>query len=204
MADAPPTRASLLIRLRNHQDHEAWAQFVDVYAPLIYGYVRKRGLQDADAADLTQVCLRQVAAHVGSLECGGPRGTFRGWLFTVVRNRLRNFHAQPRHLHQGSGDSEVQRLLENQAACQPDEASEWQRDYQSALFAWAAEEVRWQFHEMTWQAFWQTAVDGKPEERGGGLGLSVASVYMAKKRVVARLRARIAELQEEESDFGIP
>src|SRR5271155_3369519 len=91
MPKAPPTRPSLLIRLRDHQDHQAWAQFVEVYAPFIYGYLRKRGLQDADAADLTQTCLRQVATHVGRLEHDPRRGTFRGWLFTIVRNRLRNF-----------------------------------------------------------------------------------------------------------------
>ena len=67
MPEAPITRPSLLIRLRNHQDSTAWAQFVDLYAPVIYGYLRKRGVQDADAADLVQICLRQVAAHVGSM-----------------------------------------------------------------------------------------------------------------------------------------
>ena len=94
MPDAPATRPSLLLRLRDLQDQQAWAQFVDVYAPLIYGYARKRGLQDADAADLTQACLRQVALGVGSLEYDPRRGTFRGWLFTIVRNRLRDFLRQ--------------------------------------------------------------------------------------------------------------
>jgi hypothetical protein len=68
MPDAPDSRPSLLLRLRDWQDQEVWARFAEVYAPLIYGYLRKRGLQDADAADLTQTCPRQVAAHVGSLE----------------------------------------------------------------------------------------------------------------------------------------
>jgi RNA polymerase sigma factor (sigma-70 family) len=198
MPEAPPTRPSLLIRLRDHQDHAAWSQFVDVYAPLIYGYLRKRGLQDADSADLTQICLRQVAAHVGSLEYDPRRDSFRGWLFTIVRNRLRNFCAQPRHLHQGTGDSGVQRLLENQAAPEPDEAREWGREYQAGLFAWAAEQVRPLVQEATWLAFWQTAVEGKSgQEVARGLGLTVAAVYLAKGRVVARLRALIREVQDE-------
>src|SRR5262249_2851237 len=79
MPAGPATRQSLLLRLRDHQDHEAWAQFVDVYAPLIYDYARRRGLQDADAADLTQACLRRFAACVGSLEYDPQRGSFRGW-----------------------------------------------------------------------------------------------------------------------------
>ena len=198
MPEAPPTRPSLLIRLRDHQDHAAWGQFVEVYAPLIYGYLRKRGLQDADAADLTQICLRQVAAHVGTLEYDPRRDSFRGWLFTIVRNRLRNFRDQPRRLHQGSGDSGVQRLLENQAAPEPDEAREWEREYKGGLFAWAAEQVRPLVLEATWLAFWQTAVEGKSgKEVARELGLTVAAVYLAKGRVVARLRALIREVQEE-------
>jgi RNA polymerase sigma factor (sigma-70 family) len=198
MPDAPSTRLSLLIRLRDLQDQQAWAQFVDVYAPVIYGYLRKRGVQDADAADLSQACLRQVAIHVGSLEYDPAHGTFRGWLFTIVRNKLRDFLARPQHLCQGSGDSQVQRLLDNQAAPDP-EAGEWEREYQSGLFAWAAEQVRPLVKEATWQAFWQTAVEGKPsKEVARGLGLTVAAVYLAKSRMVARLRALIRELQGDE------
>jgi RNA polymerase sigma-70 factor (ECF subfamily) len=200
MPEAPPTRQSLLIRLRDLQDHQAWAQFVDLYAPLIYGYVRKRGLQDADAADLTQVCLRQVAAHVGSLEYDPRRGTFRGWLFVMVRNKLRDFQTQPRHLYQGSGDSHVQHLLENRAAPEPDEAEEWERECRRSLFAWAAEQVRQQVQENTWQVFWQTAVEGRPPRVvAETMGLTTAAVYLAKSRVMARLRALIREVQEDES-----
>ena len=199
MPDAPETRPSLLLRLRDWQDQQAWAQFVDVYAPLIYGYLRKRGLQDADAADLTQTCLRQVAAHVGSLEYDPRRDTFRGWLFAIVRNKLRDFHDQPHRLYQGSGDSQVQRLLENTTTPEADEAGEWEREYQAGLFAWAAEQVRPQVQETTWQAFLQTAVEGKSaKETARSLGMTTAAVYLAKSRVMARLRSLIQEVQEEQ------
>jgi RNA polymerase sigma factor (sigma-70 family) len=199
MPEAPPTRPSLLIRLRDHQDHQAWAQFVDLYAPLIYGYVRKRGLQDADAADLTQASLRRVAAHVGSLEYDPRRGTFRGWLFTVVRNLLWNFHNRPQHLYRGSGDSQIQRLLENQPTPEADEASEWERECRRRLLAWATQQIRPQVQETTWQAFWQTAVEGRSgKEVAEQLGLTPAAVYVAKNRVMARLRTLIREVQEEE------
>jgi RNA polymerase sigma factor (sigma-70 family) len=198
MPDAPQTRLSLLLRLRDPRDHEAWAQFVDVYAPLIYGYVRKRGLQDADAADLTQACLRQVALHVGSLEYDPQQGSFRGWLFTIVRNRLRNFHAQPQHL-QGSGDSQIQGLLEALTAPEIDEADAWEREYRERMFAWASQQVRPTVADATWQAFWQTAVEGKPgKDVAENLGLSVSAVYVAKTRVMARLRSLIHEEQEED------
>ncbi len=199
MPEAPITRPSLLIRLRNHQDFEAWAQFVDLYAPVIYGYLRKRGVQDADAADLVQMCLRQVAAHVGTMVYEAGTISFRGWLFTIVRNKLRDFLDKPRHLVQGSGDSGVQRLLENQPAASADESVEWEHEYQYGLFAWAAEQVRPTVQDSTWDAFRLMAVEGKSgQDVAERLGMTVAAVYLAKSRVMMRLRAIIREAQDDE------
>src|SRR6516225_8690202 len=88
MAEIPPTRPSLLVRLRDPRDADAWGEFVDRYGPLLYGYLRKQGLQDADAADLSQEVLSAVAGAVGRLEYDPRRGAFRNWLFTVVRRKL--------------------------------------------------------------------------------------------------------------------
>jgi RNA polymerase sigma-70 factor (ECF subfamily) len=199
MPQAPPTRPSLLVRLRDLQDRQAWGQFVEVYAPLIYGYLRKRGLQDADAADLTQTCLRQVAARMASFEYDPRRGSFRGWLFTIVRNKLRDFRDRLRHQGQGSGDPRMQRILEDRAAPEPDEAQAWERDYRRSLLAWAAEQVRPQVQPATWQAFWQTAVEGRSgREAAESLGLTTAAVYLARSRVMARLRALVREVQDED------
>src|SRR5579884_2622007 len=112
MAEIPATRASLLVRLRDPRDEAAWAQFVELYAPVVYGYLRKQGLQDADAADLCQDVLAAVAGAVGRLEYDPARGAFRNWLFTIVRNRLANWHAARGRRVQASGDSTTQRLLE--------------------------------------------------------------------------------------------
>src|SRR4051812_33812708 len=91
MAEIPPTRASLLVRLRDPRDEAAWQEFVDLYVPVIYGYARRQGLQDADAVDLSQEVLGAVAGAIGRLEHDPSRGSFRGWLFTVVRRRLANW-----------------------------------------------------------------------------------------------------------------
>ncbi len=91
MAASPETRPSLLVRIRDGEDRDSWSQFVAIYAPLVYGWLRKGGLQDADAADITQEVMMSVAAAVKSFEYDPALGSFRGWLFTVVQNRLRNF-----------------------------------------------------------------------------------------------------------------
>jgi RNA polymerase sigma-70 factor (ECF subfamily) len=195
MDQAPLTRASLLVRIRDGQDNEAWQQFVQLYAPLIYGYVRKRGVQDADAADLMQDVLRSVAQAARRLEYDPRRGTFRGWLYTVTRNKLYNFLSSRRHHAQGSGDSGTQALLEAQPAEQLDDGL-WDREYERRLFAWAADEIEGEFQPRTWRAFWMTAVDGKDAQSASAmLGLSPGAVYVAKSRVLARLRQKVRELQ---------
>lgn len=192
MADPPTTRASLLIRVRDSADRQAWAEFVELYAPLVYGFARRHGLQDADAADLTQEVLRSVAGAVKRLDYDPQRGTFRAWLYTVTRNTLNTFLARRRREAQGSGDTAMQAILENQPAAGEDLTARWQRDYERRVFAWAAERVRAESEETTWQAFRLTALEGKPAaEVAAELGMSVGAVYVAKSRVLARLKAQV-------------
>src|SRR5260370_41977846 len=103
MAQIPYPRAILLDRLRDPRDQAAWREFVDLYAPLVYGYARKHGLQDADAADLTQDVLGAIAGAVGRLEYDPQRGAFRNWLFTIVRRKLSNWRAAAGQRTPGSG-----------------------------------------------------------------------------------------------------
>src|SRR5271163_3875252 len=135
MQESPATRASLLVRLRDGGDAEAWQEFVHLYAPIIYGFARKRGLQDADAADLMQDVLRSVSTTVHRLEYDPVRGTFRGWLFTVTRNKVLNFLESRGRRVQGSGDSRVQQRLEQHADAGADFSADWEADYQRALAA---------------------------------------------------------------------
>jgi RNA polymerase sigma-70 factor (ECF subfamily) len=195
MQEPPATRASLLVRIRDGRDTEAWRQFLEVYASLIYGFARKRGLQDADAADLMQEVLRSVASAAGRLEYDPGRGSFRGWLYTVTRNKLTNFlHSRQRRLR-GSGDTDELERLEEQTA-RADGPVEWDQEYERRLFTWAAERVRGEFKEPTWQAFWQTAVEDRAaKEVAEALGLSVGAVYVAKSRVLARLKEEVQRIE---------
>jgi RNA polymerase sigma-70 factor (ECF subfamily) len=193
MTESLTTRPSLLARIRDLQDRQAWSQFVEVYGPVVYGYARKRGLQEADASDLTQEVMRAVAAAASHLEYDARKGLFRGWLYTVARNKLHDFHAARARQCQGSGDTGVQALLQEQAARQ--EASLWDQEYQQQLLRWAADRVRGHFEDSTWQAFWLLAVEGKTgKEAAPALGMTLAAVYMAKTRVLARLKAEIHQL----------
>ena|SRR5579884_3093634 len=197
MEQSPATRASLLVRLRDPHDKEAWGQFVQLYAPVVYGFARRRGLQDADAADLMQEVFRAVASAAGRLDYDPRRGTFRSWLYTVTRNKLYNFlDGRKRHVA-GTGDSGAQELLEQQRDGADDADALWDQEYERRVFAWAAGRVRGEFQDSTWQAFWLTAVDGQSaRDAGRRLGMSPGAVYVAKSRVLARLKDEVRLLED--------
>ena len=190
MAEIPPTRPSLLVRLRDARDEAAWGQFIDLYGPLVYGYARKQGLQDADAADLAQEALMAVAGAVGRLEYDPARGAFRNWLFTVVRRKLANRRrAERARPDQGAGPAAEAALGQCPA---PVEEAEWDAEFRQHLFAWACGEARRAVSDATWQAFWRTAVEGQPGKQvAEALGLSVVAVYHARSRILARLKELI-------------
>jgi RNA polymerase sigma factor (sigma-70 family) len=197
MADSPCTRPSLLVRLRDERDREAWERFVAVYGPLLYAYARKQGLQDADAADVMQDTLRVVAGAIKKLVYDPQRGSFRAWLLTVARNQLLRFRSRQDRAGRGTGDTAAHELLQEVADRDDGQDGWWDEEYERRRFAWAAEQVRGQVQPNTWQAFWQTAVEGKSgQETAAALGMTVAAVYLAKSRVMARLKDQIQELRE--------
>jgi RNA polymerase sigma-70 factor (ECF subfamily) len=196
--DSPQTRLSLLVQIRDGTNHAAWSEFVKLYGPLVYGFARKRGLQDADAADLMQDVLRSVSAAIGRLDYDRTQGTFRGWLFTITRNKLFNFLSARRVRPQGSGDTTTNRLLDAHAEAS-DGADTWELEYQRRLASIAMERVKVEFQENTWRAFWLTAVEGvSAADAAKQVGISPGAVYVAKSRVLARLKQEVESIERQE------
>lgn len=198
--ESPLTRASLLVQLRDGANHGAWQEFISLYGPVVYGFARKRGLQDADAADMMQDVMRSVSSAIVRLDYDRNQGSFRGWLFTITRNKVFNFLSARRHRPQGSGDTTTNRLLDNQP--DPGDGSEtWEMEYQRRLAALAMERVKREFQENTWRAFWLTAVEGvAAAEAAREVGLSPGAIYVAKSRVLARLKEEVVTMQRQEEE----
>lgn len=194
MSDAPLTRVTLLLRIRDAADTEAWQQFVELYGPFVHSWYRNRGLQDADACDLTQEVLQGVAQGASRLQYDPQRGTFRSWLFTIARRRMHDFLERRGRLPSSGEDTDhFQSLAVAPAA---DEEAEWELSYQQHLFSLAAAHVKTRVEPLTWQAFWLTAVKGQPGQKvAQQLQMSIGNVYVAKSRVMARLKQRIEEIQ---------
>lgn len=192
----PLTRNTLLTRLRGADDQEAWREFVEIYEPLIYRSIRSKGLQHADAQELTQEALLAVAEAIGRGDYEPGKGTFRGWLFRIARNMTINFLARARPGQRGVGGTDFIRLLQEQPDLSGEELQQFDRDHEHEVFRWAARRVRGDFQESTWQAFWKTGVEGVAiEQAARDLGLSVGAIYAARSRVMARLRRVIERWQ---------
>jgi RNA polymerase sigma factor (sigma-70 family) len=194
MNEAPSTRHSLLVRLRNPADERAWSEFTEIYGPLVHRLARRRGLQEADAQDLVQEVFRAVARAIERYDPDPDRGSFRGWLSRIARNLIINLLAARRRQPQGTGDTDMQRLLEDRPDPSGEDSVIFETEYRHRLIAWAAGRIRGEFAEAAWQAFWQTGVEGRPpKEVAEALGMSLGTVYQYKSRAVVRLRREIEQ-----------
>ncbi|MEO1526879.1 MAG: sigma-70 family RNA polymerase sigma factor [Planctomycetota bacterium] len=195
MQEIPQTRASLLLQLSERSD-DAWTEFLAVYEKALLKFCFSKGLQEADCEDVIQDVLLAVINKISDWDPDEGKGRFRGWLFRVARNVAVDVIDLRAKKAAASGDSQVARMLAEIPADSTPEAS-FEMDYQRALFDWASQQVKSEVQEITWLSFRKTAVEGKKAEQvSQELGVPVGSVYTAKCRVVARIRAKIAELDE--------
>jgi RNA polymerase sigma-70 factor (ECF subfamily) len=197
MSDSDTTRPSLLIRLRDPREREAWSQFVNIYSPLIYRIATRNGLQDADASDVVQEVMRTVAQSIPQFEYDRDRGTFRGWLKTVTRSRIADYRRRGKH--QTVDDDAAAQFLLEQVPDREDQDELWDREYQQTLFEWAVQQCRAEFQPSTWSAFWRSSVQGEAAKAvAAELDMSIGAVYIARSRVVARLKKLIAQVEGED------
>ena len=170
-----------------------------LYSPVIYRWCRRSGLAAEDAADVLQEVLSAVMLHLPDFHRHRPEDSFSGWLAAITRNKVRDLYRRRHGRAEPRGGSTAQRQLSE--VPQPPEPSEEciRPDVESA--AWLSrgvlETIRAEFEPPTWQAFWQTTVDGRaPAHVANDLEMSVAAVYMAKSRVLRRLRQVMGELPQ--------
>jgi RNA polymerase sigma-70 factor, ECF subfamily len=198
MPSLPETRASLILRLPDAADARAWDDFVAVYAPLVYRLARQHGLQPADSDDLVQDVLAAVARSVETWLARDDRGPFRAWLLRIAKNTAMNALTRHKYRPTGTGDSAMARWLTQQPSKNGDSASEFDLEYRRELFRWAAERVREQVADRTWQAFWRSTIEERPIAAvAAELEMSVGSVYIARSRVMARLKEFVADTSHE-------
>ncbi|HUE14407.1 MAG TPA: sigma-70 family RNA polymerase sigma factor [Planctomycetaceae bacterium] len=197
MTLTPTTRASLLFRLRDLRDHEAWVEFASLYEPVAYRLLRRHGLQDTDAREVMQDLFMAVSRSIDRWDPAKERGSFRGWLRRVSRNLVINWLKQRERHVIATGGSDLQAMLDMLPADAGPETIEFDQELRRDLFRRAAEHVRKKVRPATWQAFWETGVVGtSAAEAAKKLGMEVGAIRVAKCRVLVRLRAALTELEK--------
>ncbi len=193
------TRLSLVVRLKNAQDHEAWDEFTAIYEPLLLRLLQLHGLQESDARDVCQQVLTAVARDIEQWRPDGGQRSFRRWLFRIAKNRALKFLSQERKRPRAAGGSEVQAAMEQHRDQRESLTELFEREYRQQLLVQAAAQIRAEFRESTWLAFWGTYIEGRPiAEVAQELELSQGSVYVARSRIVARLKSKVQEIVDHE------
>jgi RNA polymerase sigma-70 factor (ECF subfamily) len=192
---ATRTGSVLLLLLGNPTDGDCWNAFVDRYAPKIYGWCRQRGLQEADAEDVTQDVLAQLVHKLRTFTYDPQRGTFRGWLKTLTHHAWCDYLESRRRAGGAEGDPEILARLDMLEA-REDLLQALAEVFDLELLAEAQARVQLQVSPRDWKIFHELAVEGRSgPEVARDLEMTVAAVLMARSRVQKKLREEVCRLE---------
>jgi RNA polymerase sigma-70 factor (ECF subfamily) len=176
------------------QAEEAWERLIRLYGPVIYAWCKRRGLQPDDAEDVTQEVFRVVLLRITDFRREQPGSTFRGWLWTITRNKLGDYLRRCQKHPQPAGGSEARDRLEQFPAEPRPKDEDPETGAERLLYQRALDLIRSEFEPTSWDAFWRVVVGGqRPADVAPALGLSLNAVYLAKSRVLRRLREELGE-----------
>lgn len=176
------------MKLQSADSSQHWDEFVAIYHSVIYRTARKQGLGHEDASEVTQEVLTRVTKSIDRWEHDPQRGQFRGWLYRITKNLSIDFLRKANRRPMTGRDSELFKSIEDKHG----RDNEFDRQLERQIFRLVANRIQGQFKPHTWQAFWQTAVEARPvEEVAAELGLSRGAVYIARSRIMARLKQEV-------------
>jgi RNA polymerase sigma factor (sigma-70 family) len=191
-ASPQATRPSLLLRIRDPRDGDAWETFVDTYLPMIYRYARRMGLQDADAADVSQEVLVEVARCIRAFEYQPGRGRFRDWLGVLVRRRVFRFLKKKDRGPADPGEEDLNGPEGNSADV------EWTDEFNARILDMAMARARPHFEPTTWRAFEGVWLENRRAgDVAAELNQPIEVIYTSKSRVLKRLEEEVRILAED-------
>lgn len=200
MSDWPETNESLILRVKDPVDAAAWTAFLEIYRPVVYRMARGRGLQHADAEDLTQQVFLSVAGAIDRWQPGADQPLFRVWLTSIARNAIVNTITRGAR-DKATGGSSAADLLAEIADGNGGTTQELIRLGQMQAIRWAALKIKHEFSESVWQMFWQTTIEGHDvSDVAESVGRSRGAVYMARYRVTQRMKVKVQEAPDIRSD----
>lgn len=197
MTTPPETRPSLLVRLRNPADQNAWFEFAEIYRPVITRLALRKGLQAADAENVAQNVLTSIARVIEKHEHDPQRAKFRTWLNRIAQNAILNALTRIKP-DRGSGNTEVQSILNHVETNDGGDSDLLRLERRRELFRRASQIVVDEFQPETWQAFWKTAVEGESVAAvSDELGKKPGAIYAARCRIMRRIQEVVAEYESQ-------
>lgn len=173
---------------------------MSIYEPFVFRFARRGGLQDADARELVQNVMVSVARAVGRWKPDSARGRFRTWLFRIARNQLLDILAKRSRDEAANGATSNSGLFEQVCSVSSDSRDDLHSAQRRELFRWASDRVKTLVKPQTWQAFWMTAVeDQDPESVAIQLKMTTGAVYIARSRVISRLRDEVKKWEDDDA-----
>lgn len=196
------TSITLLQRLQSSDDSENWDRLMSLYRPLLMAWLRKYHVQDFDLDDLMQEVLMAVAKDLPTFDHNGRTGAFRAWLRSIMVNRLRNFWRSRGRQLQAQGGSDVQLRLAQLDDPSSEMSQLWNQQHDLHVAQQLLQQVEPDFTAQTWAAFTRVAIDGQRADAVAvELGISTNAVFIAKSRVLTRLRREAAGLIDSNPGF---
>jgi RNA polymerase sigma-70 factor (ECF subfamily) len=191
------TSDSLLERLRTNPDAGSWKRLVDLYTPLIEGWSRRQGVARDDVGDLVQDVMQTLVREMPGFHYDRQRGSFRGWLRAITANRLRMYWRSRRTTPRATGDSHFAEALDELEDPHSALSRQWDQEHDQHVVKRLLEMIEPEFEALTWRAFRRVALEGKkPSLVASELGVSLNAVYLAKYRVLHRLREEMQGLTD--------
>ncbi|QDT11852.1 sigma-70 family RNA polymerase sigma factor [Planctomycetes bacterium K23_9] len=182
----PETRPSILLRLRDPTDDEAWTVFESIYRSVVVRTAKRRGLQHADAEDVAQVVMTNLSRKEWEFAPDSSNARFRTWLVRVVENAIVD-HLRRNQRHQHATLIEDERYVESMD-------QELESEYRCEVFHWAADIVKKEFSMSAWNVFWATTVENRSiADVAGELDQSTGAIYSCRSRIMRRLKQQVCQ-----------
>lgn len=192
----PETNESLILRVKDPADAASWSDFLSIYRPVVVRMACGRGLQHADADDLAQQVFLSVAKAIEAWEPDAHQPPFRMWLARITRNAIVNALTRRRPDTPG-GSTSVQEMLHELPDRNDETTQQLMEESRREAIRWATEEIKSEFTEVTWTMFWLTSIQGQSIAEVARLNdKTPGAVYMARFKVMQRLKEKVLEVSE--------
>ncbi len=194
------TSPTLLKRIKNVADEQAWKQFYELYAPLILGFARQQGCSETVSYDVLQETMCRLLRYLPRFDYNpkpGKQRQFRSYLLTVVKSRIAVLHKGGAEFISFASDriaGELELSDDKQTTPGKQEDTLWEQ----YLFFLAIDRVKQKIEPATWRSFEMYVLDRQSAANvANAMRIKTNLVYQHKSSVTRLLKDEVEKLRRE-------